>query len=1340
MANSEVLKLSLLLQLKDDASAGLSGFTRHLQKLDSQGKLTLATLAKIRKELSRGGMSNFDRAAVASLKRIDAQSIKTVKGLDRVRAKLNQQAKMPFRVDGVQRDPGVILTRGRRPRDPFANPPGTVERIGDFHDRYIEPGMQAGRTLRRGLGETADMVRPSVDSAMKVARAESQFRLMNLSPEENARAFAAVNKQVRQLGITTKSEALANFTDLHNVIGNVNGALAALPEASKYGFSMRALFGSSPEEVQTQIQNSFKYLELTGQTSQEEMKRGFDRITQIAAATGGRLTGADFLAMGKTAGVSGRDLTTEGMLQLSTLMQEMGSSRTGTSFMTAYRAIVGGKMQQSAMERFADFGMVDESKVEWGKAQKMKSLKPGAIRGSDKFQRDPLAFFDMLRDAMQAKGVKFEYDEQGNLTDESARTVNRELGTLFTDRRGFDLASSMMTLRGNVEKEARLAANAKGIEGMFKEAMEGPAGKVERWNVALERLKEESGGPILEVLAKLAGAMQPVISLAGQFPMVAAGGLGLVALGKGVTTVTEAFSIFNSTNPRSLALLNQTRDGVVDVASAMTSNRTRVSGFARELDGLGLKAGRTDRAIGGLRSSMRSLSSSPAVKMGVTLGAVAVAAGVTEFLIDQIQQDLDRKAKNAELKVNLTGLVDEIFITGEAGKNTTRTAEAHQNFFTQLEDNGQLAKALHPDRNTWSDLVMGWLTLPTATFNNPFAAIGNYANPTRHQYGTNYSGYGILSPRLTGQTSDTTAQAIAAIMATNKNLAQAVRDPKEAASILGKMPQWAEGAGLNRDLPMLNAAIKQLIVANAGGGKQGEEKWSLILDIMKDRGLATPILSMTAPPASSEPSTLGSFKPWERPFSFMPPESKSFDLNRPGQLGAHQPFYSKPVRPFETITERRPSLMADAKPKQLYGDIKPFELKPQSLTSLFDVGKSKDALNQFATPVQTNTTHLQNLSGPLAMNVTSFTDLQPRTGNTAQAFADLIDPANRVPPSFRTVGTSALALAIALDGVAAKVAGFQMPPIPGGPPLTGGRGGPVKNLGIAKGHAIGGTVLSDGLVSVHRGNVITPARTTDGLRGFDQLMNLARSSRPRDSVFSRESISQMVSTMSVKTASEVLKSISQKESSVTSFVNSPMARRRQGSYGNSWSVPGRAVGGIVERDGMAFVHEGNVITPAKVTRGLEGYGDLMAFVRSVKRDSPRENILGPSQLHGRQGSYQPSVTNLINVHPGREDSQRYPEISKLVQFARRPDLDGPGEFRRPVSEFGRGPMPTLQPELLQRSESNAQPMTINVPITVQINGKTSQETEAKLDRALNNLPKRIVKVVAEALADERKRA
>lgn len=67
------------------------------------------------------------------------------------------------------------------------------------------------------------------------------------------------------------------------------------------------------------------------------------------------------------------------------------------------------------------------------------------------------------------------------------------------------------------------------------------------------------------------------------------------------------------------------------------------------------------------------------------------------------------------------------------------------------------------------------------------------------------------------------------------------------------------------------------------------------------------------------------------------------------------------------------------------------------------------------------------------------------------------------------------------------------------PPESGGSTGGSDTgvvyhgrLGGLNQHAVGGFVQSDGLVRVHAGNMITPARTTRGVKGFSELMTMAR--------------------------------------------------------------------------------------------------------------------------------------------------------------------------------------------------------------------------------------------------------
>lgn len=64
-----------------------------------------------------------------------------------------------------------------------------------------------------------------------------------------------------------------------------------------------------------------------------------------------------------------------------------------------------------------------------------------------------------------------------------------------------------------------------------------------------------------------------------------------------------------------------------------------------------------------------------------------------------------------------------------------------------------------------------------------------------------------------------------------------------------------------------------------------------------------------------------------------------------------------------------------------------------------------------------------------------------------------------------------------------------------------------------------------------------------------------------------------------------------------------------------FSVPGRSVGGVVERSGLAMVHAGNVITPAGVTRGLGGFSELMALARERRSQPETESVSTSYQVN-----------------------------------------------------------------------------------------------------------------------------
>jgi hypothetical protein len=187
-------------------------------------------------------------------------------------------------------------------------------------------------------------------------------------------------------------------------------------------------------------------------------------------------------------------------------------------------------MKQSAAAEFARLGLVDPRKIEYGKAQKVKKLLPGANRLGKLMQEDPLKAADELMKAM-AKPLHGPAIDTNN-----ADKVREELAILFGNRTAQKMMSILTTQRGQVVKEAALASGAKDIGKLYEQALDSPTGKILEFENAVANMKAEIGAPLLSAFTGAAQTVKPFIELMGDHPKVALmalmiGKLGLSAAG-----------------------------------------------------------------------------------------------------------------------------------------------------------------------------------------------------------------------------------------------------------------------------------------------------------------------------------------------------------------------------------------------------------------------------------------------------------------------------------------------------------------------------------------------------------------------------------------------------------------------------------------------------------------------------------------------------------------------------------------------------------------------------------------------------------------------------------------
>jgi hypothetical protein len=233
--------------------------------------------------------------------------------------------------DSVKKTEGRINASAKA----WRNHETTCSRFYNVYNRNVGAMRDVGFIWRSSFSS----LRVYTDEYMKLAKAQGKFKAINLSDAENAEAFAAVKKTVNELKGLRLDETTESITDLHGAFGDLHHAIDMLPMASKFRFAFNTLFGDkfTPQQLEEQIQNAMKYLEVTGAVAQRqaEMERRFNAMAQITAATGGRVTPADMLQAARRGGPAAQGLSLQGMRNMATLIPELGGEGTGTALMSS---------------------------------------------------------------------------------------------------------------------------------------------------------------------------------------------------------------------------------------------------------------------------------------------------------------------------------------------------------------------------------------------------------------------------------------------------------------------------------------------------------------------------------------------------------------------------------------------------------------------------------------------------------------------------------------------------------------------------------------------------------------------------------------------------------------------------------------------------------------------------------------------------------------------------------------------------------------------------------------------------------------------------------------------
>jgi hypothetical protein len=675
MATSGDMQLQLILALTDKISSGLDRPIAKLRTLDTKVAETYKVISNLQRLMGQpvntGGIDSY----LNKVKQLDK-----VSGASRRIENFNKKLSA---IGDVKASPGLdnLLNKvdrlgsarggyGDNYRGHHSERHSTMERLERGRDIMAAP-REIGDVWRR----QADSLRPYIDATLDLTRAEEKLRALGLGEADNKTAFDAVRKNVAAMKGLSLAQTTKELTDLHTATGSLGHAIESLPVASKYHFAFSAIYGDkfSNEQIEEQIQNAFKYLEMTGKVSKgrEAMEHSLNTLTQISTATGGRVNPEEMLLMARRGGASVRGLSDEGLRHLIAPMQELGGSGLGTSMMSVYGTLVQGVMKQSAATEFQRLGFLDKSKIEFNKSGIIKKVLPGGNVLGDMFMDDPLKATDALMAGMRTKGITSEKD------------IRKELGVLFQNRTANKLVDTLITQRPLVAKDAQNSLQSEGYDALTKRAQDSPLGKIKQYEAAMVDFKANAGLPMIEVATKLSGALIPVANFFAGHGNVTLYAAGLLVAGKAGVGLLETLVTLNQ-----VGLLSRPISEAARLEQSITGAGARTGGLGSKLAGLG-------GIVGGL------------TPLAVGLGLSAAIGLVIEMKTEL--NEIDKK--NAELQQKIKGNYDALIHPGSkvftgALPQTDADSIARQKI-TDLQKNGELQQAFSPwsKENWWTTLI-----------------------------------------------------------------------------------------------------------------------------------------------------------------------------------------------------------------------------------------------------------------------------------------------------------------------------------------------------------------------------------------------------------------------------------------------------------------------------------------------------------------------------------------------------------------------------------------------------------------------------------------------------------
>ena len=362
-------------------------------------------------------------------------------------------------------------------------------------------------------GAALKMLQGPLDAAKAYETAQARFETLNLG--------ATVNRQADEFARGTKvfgtssTELMETLRESYGMIGNMDMAKRIAPMISELNAANSVMFGGKVGKIDSNATRSImRFMDMRGLTdTPEEIQRGLNLAQRLVTGSGGALKFNDLEQFAKRGGTAFKALSDEGVMMMSTMMQEMGGASAGNAVMSLQQNLVAGRTTKKAMAALQALGLGELGEVKHGSVggKDYKTVQIKSIQDRQKLIENPGQWIiDNVIPALDKRGI----------TDTSARAAI--INDLISNRTASNLAVSFGTQSAQALRDKLMVQNAMGAQQTVDTAKQKLAGKELDYEAKLANLKLELGQKILPLavwgLEKLIGALDRVTAFAKEWP------------------------------------------------------------------------------------------------------------------------------------------------------------------------------------------------------------------------------------------------------------------------------------------------------------------------------------------------------------------------------------------------------------------------------------------------------------------------------------------------------------------------------------------------------------------------------------------------------------------------------------------------------------------------------------------------------------------------------------------------------------------------------------------------------------------------------------------------------